>query len=214
MIGALHAGIAGQSALDRPLSAEFVVVPSLDDAAIIERIGDLGKVAIGFQQATGSRAADRLDLPVLPARTPRQALNDFVRFDRRYRWEERDGVAVVRPTRAWTDRSDLLNRQVRGIAWHDIVALEALVRVADLAASAAVPGPQPRPSGFTRVFSVVVDRGTTLDVLNAIARAHGEVGWTATRRGNQLLFSLVNFAFRPGGEPKHLGIGLLLPAQP
>ena len=92
---------------------------------------------------------------------------------------------------------------------HDVTASKAIAMV-----GAALTGaPHHNSVPDTRTFSVNVPRGTLLDLLNAISRAHGELSWrweeipaTERRELPRGLRHRLTFAVRRGG-----GIGIAFP---
>ena len=106
--------------------------------------------------------------------SPASAQTVADRLDPRYEWREMDGVIVLRPVKAWLSSENPLFRLMPSISLDDVPVATA---VAELAA--ALKSPHNSISGLpdTRTFSVDVPRGTLLDVLNAIIRAHGQLTW-------------------------------------
>ena len=111
----------------------------------------------------------------LTGKTVRDALDVLTGLDARYRWEEQDGVIVIRPASLWQDANDPLNQPVIGIAWDDIRVEEVLTRVMTIIDGAA----EALPAAIaTPPISIRLDTGTILDVLVAAARADGGVMWS------------------------------------
>jgi hypothetical protein len=84
----------------------------------------------------------------LRGRPLREALDAVVAADRRYEWRDVDGVAVVRPRAAWSDREHPLLQPVTAAQLED----------------AGVP--------------MEVEGGTLFDLLNAIVRTQGQWQWS------------------------------------
>jgi hypothetical protein len=94
--------------------------------------------------------------------------------DARYEWREMDGVIVVRPVDAWADGDHPLFRLVNKVRLDDVPMSEALGLVTSLLGS-----PEHRRASFpdARRVSVDLPQGTMLELLNAVARSHGEMCW-------------------------------------
>lgn len=183
---------AGQgSPLDRSLIAtehliyappgDLVAPSDASEMGLLSRVAAVATVPFGFEsdEATPRPSTSSAVEPhLVSAATLRQALDAFVALDRRYQWRDMNGVFVVRAAAAWTDPANVLNRRVRDIHWHDLSAFSVFDRVAHL----LYPNEQRDiyvglERRNDRPFAVDVDDGTVLDVLNAAARADGELGW-------------------------------------
>ena len=182
------------SALDRPLATTThlvyapdgnLVAPSdASELGLLSRIARVAGVPFGFE-------ADDVDprpstgLAVVPHEVPgatlRAALDAFVTLDPRYEWRDANGVFVMRTRAAWTSSRDVLNQQVRDVDWRDLDVIAAFNRVARLLYPAS---PHEAFEGMSanhdRPFSVQVNGGTLLDVLDAVVRADGELGWAVS----------------------------------
>jgi len=132
----------------------------------------------------------------------RVALDMLASLDARYEWREMDGVVVFRPVSAWNDPNDPLFRLAPDVQLHDVptskvigVLLSTLGRL------------EPNPNfPDTRPLSVDVPQGSVLHLLNAMARAHGELSWEWAELGaaerqltGGLRHSLMFFMFSGGG---------------
>jgi hypothetical protein len=76
----------------------------------------LNRVAFAFALGVETSIRGRTPQPIAGL-TMRQVLDLIVGLDPRYTWREVDGVAVVRPSAAWSDPNDALNRHVQNIHW-------------------------------------------------------------------------------------------------
>jgi hypothetical protein len=182
------------SPLDRPLATttHLIYAPEGNLAApsdaselgLLSRIARVAGAPFGFE-------ADEVDprpstgVAVVPHEvsgdTLRAALDAFVTLDPRYEWRDANGVVVMRTRRAWTSTRDVLNQQVRDVDWRDLDVIAAFNRVARLLYPASPHEAFEGMSGrHDRPFSVQVSDGTLLDVLDAIARADGELGWAVS----------------------------------
>jgi hypothetical protein len=89
-------------------------------------------------------------------------------------------VVVVRPREAWQDRQNPLNQTVSEIEWSDVTAADAVFYVWPLVYGPLATWSSKPPnleSADPRTFSVNLKSGTVLDVLIAVAHAHGRLGW-------------------------------------
>ncbi len=110
-----------------------------------------------------------------------EALNRLVQRDPRYRWEERDGVFVVRPLDAWNDRSHFLHRTI-ALAFTDQNVGGALFAVLTAIGPTRFVG-EPRTYNtpdMNRQFSVALGTTSALDGLNAVVRTHGRLNWSVS----------------------------------
>jgi hypothetical protein len=89
------------------------------------------------------------------------------------------GVPVIRPIKAWEDAFNPLNRHVERIAWANITAEEALMRLRATLAGTSVPPSPPGGPHDLRLISVDVTAGSVVDVLNQVVHRHGEIMWSA-----------------------------------
>jgi hypothetical protein len=123
LVVALGQSVAAQnvSKLDAPVGGEFRVDNPLGHSPCgfwnaLDQLARRAHVLVGFENtpdcwpsgggalAPGEGALD------LTGMTARQALDHLVGLDTTYRWQEIDGVAVIRPMAAWDDPTNMLNR--------------------------------------------------------------------------------------------------------
>jgi hypothetical protein len=177
--------------LDQPLATTTHIIyapgghlaaPSdASELGLLSRIARVAGVPFGFEAddvdprpATGV-AVEPHDVP---GATLRAALDAFVTLDPRYEWRDMKGVFVMRTRGAWTSRHDVLNQPIGDVDWQDLDMIGAFNRVARLLYPASPHDPFEGMTGtHDRPFSVHVNKGTLLDVLDAAARADGELGW-------------------------------------
>jgi len=113
-------------------------------------------------------------------------LDQLLASDRHYRWQDMDGVVVVRPIAAWRDNDHFLHRRVAAFTVEDGHLANALAAISValqpwafgnpdflLVASPMLPPIQTRFSG-----------GTVLDAVNAIVASRDDLGWTVFRCPN------------------------------
>jgi hypothetical protein len=142
--------------------------------------------------------AQRFDLA---GRTVREALDIFVAQDPRFRWEERDGVIVIRPGALWTNPDDALNQPMPGLYGDALHAQDVLTGVMTTMVGTHTSLSTPATLDSKR-FSLDVPSGTVLDILVAAARVHGGLMWSvpdAPRGPDQAGFSLRFDTFAGGG---------------
>lgn len=113
-----------------------------------------------------------------------RALDALVAVDPRYAWREQDGVLIIRPVEAWRDRTHFLNENVGPIDERQRRAIDIVKGLYDRKglrinwSSAGVIGnPTQRESDLDLPISVTLPSATILDVLNAITKSHGQLGW-------------------------------------
>jgi hypothetical protein len=113
-------GAESQQNLDAPVGGEFRIVNPLLNSpctfgAAVDQLARRAHVLVGFENTpdcwmgawtlhSGEGALD------LTGMTARQALDHLVALTSTYRWQEIDGVVVIRPIAAWDDPTNMLNR--------------------------------------------------------------------------------------------------------
>jgi hypothetical protein len=111
-----------------------------------------------------------------------EALKKLTEIDPRYRWMELDGVVVVRPVVAWTDRQNMLNFTTQSFVLEDVNVGSALAAAVAALQGYAGPSEQLHSSAQgteqgARQFSVKTGATSGADALSAIVRAHGAAWW-------------------------------------
>jgi len=143
---------------------------AVSDLAILTR------VPFGFQVAPGPlpRAVVYTPSIVATGRTLREVLDFVVARDYRYEWRVVDGTIVIRPSRAWTDGADPLFSLVADMELKDASMTQAVRTIANTFGgdSAFMTYPD------SKTVSLAVFHGTALEVLTALAKAHGALIWT------------------------------------
>jgi hypothetical protein len=108
-------------------------------------------------------------------RTVREVLEAARAMDPRYDWRVVNGTVVIRPAAAWGDGSNPLFALVRDVTVQDATMTEAVKQVFTALGAPDMPG-------FTfadhRTVSFSVTHGTALELLAALAQAHGWLSWT------------------------------------
>jgi hypothetical protein len=180
--------------LDQPLasSSHIIYAPAGDLAApsdaselgLLSRVFRVAGVPFGFEadetapRETSGAAVEPHDVT---ARTLRDALDGFVTMDPRYEWRDVQGVFVVRTRTAWRDPRDALNRPAGDVDWPDLDPIALFNRVARLLYPDAPHDPfEGMLASRARPVTVQLRQGTVLDVLNAAARADGQLGWAVS----------------------------------
>jgi hypothetical protein len=136
------AALAQQSSLDRPLQTTLAAAVPLGDreTMLIPRtLVRSAKIPMGFEQADPlpPSSGPRTPQPIAGL-TMRQVLDLIVGLDPRYAWREVDGVAVVRPSAAWSNPNDALNRHVQNIHWTSVNARQTLDKLTSVIFDAPV----------------------------------------------------------------------------
>ena len=109
-VSRLDASVGGEFRIDNPLGRS-----PCSFWTVLAQLAQRAHVLVGFENtpdcwpggrvlASGEGALD------LTGMTARQALDHLVALNSTYRWQEIDGVAVIRPVAAWDDPTNMLNR--------------------------------------------------------------------------------------------------------
>ena len=185
----LSSGLTAQNRpnLDDRIDAFLIPnpLPPCAIEAVVTRLMQTARIPLGIERSPGcpmTRPLPIINVPSgdedLSGLTVRAALDHLMTLDPTYRWEERDGVPVVRPVVAWTDAVDALNSSTDAFR-----LTEAPVALALRSALRLPNTPAPNTANPNRLigrpFSVAFPGGTLLDALNAIIRAHQSVSWHA-----------------------------------
>lgn len=168
---------------------------------IIDRLARATAVPIGFEAAAEPSPRGRApapDEPSLSRRIPLNgltlgaALTELMRLYPGYEWSEAAGIINVRPKAAASDPADPLNRPVPSFRVRDVNLGEAAVAIQRLfdagwqpPTDSTWPSPAATPTAASpgvadwrgKTFSVSLEHPAVLQVLNAVAVAHGSVGW-------------------------------------
>ena len=163
---------------DAPGAAVVWLPDGISSGMFAWRLAETAGVPLVFESSPiGYRepaiVAQRFDLDGL---TVREALDALVVQDSRYRWEEHDGVLVIRPVRALTDSGDVLNQPIGGLRADRLRLEDVHASVTAALAGGGVP-PTRAAAIASQEFRLDVPSGTVLDLLAAAARAHGRVMW-------------------------------------
>ncbi|MDE3156626.1 MAG: hypothetical protein KGN76_16110 [Acidobacteriota bacterium] len=185
------AALAGPpSPLDRPVTwigPEPVVQLPIEDTTVPDLfllIGRASHVPLGIEPSQHPLPPPPYEDPAAPPTevrfddmTVRQAFDTLVKLDPRYGWRDLDGVAVLRPVRAWADPHHFLNRSIGTIKYDRTSPEDMLGRLV-----AWLYGEPPRrdalgvsQSGDS--FPLEVKEGPILMALVATAKADGDMYW-------------------------------------
>jgi hypothetical protein len=181
--------LRGASKLDRPSAGQLRVSDHArpDNCAMFELFDQVARAAgvpLGFENLPGCGFGQRTVVPgnrgaVLFASTPREAFDEIAALNDSFRWQEMDGMAIVRPVAAWYDADDLLNLPAHSFQLMNVGADDALYRVLQ-AATPRVRYVQSRKRVYGPLdapVSVDFGGGTMLGALNAVVRAKGDAEW-------------------------------------
>lgn len=172
------------------LSAQDVPSPSaLRDEALataLLRIAASSHTRIGFESLEYLRSfvirnhpGQHDDTPAAGNAEVDQALEALIAAHPRYEWRRDGQFVVVRPTEAWTDVNDPLNRSVHNFKVEGTNEGEVLTGLRELILTGRY-APR-RGSGFPVAFEV--QSGTLVDVLNRMTESAGSLFlWQATYR--------------------------------
>src|SRR4029453_10879743 len=131
---------------DAPGAAVVWLPDGISGGMFAWRIAEGAGVPLGFEASPrASRepaiVAQRLALDGL---TVREALDALVAHDPRYRWEEHDGIVVIRPIGVLADPGDVLNQRIAGVRGDRVRLEEVLARIT--AAIVGTGAPQTLPA--------------------------------------------------------------------
>ena len=132
-------------------------------------------IPFGMQVAESPRRGGPAPEFTATGRTLREVLEVLGASDRRYTWRVADGMVVIRPASAWSDPADPLFALVPEVHLEDVPMTEAVGKVLT-ALGAADHAVSSFPD--TKTVSLSVGRGTALDLLTALVKAHGSLTWT------------------------------------
>ena len=182
IFGFSAAAHAQDSVLDRRIKADapgaaVVWLPdSIPNGMLAWRISASAGVPVIFEASAldyrdPAIAAQRFDLDGFSVR---EALDFLVAHDPRYRWEERDGIVIIRPIGVVADPGDAFNQRIAGMRGDRVRLEDVLAAVRRSGVTAVLPA-----AIDSQAFALDAPSGTILDLLAAAARAHGGVMWSA-----------------------------------
>jgi hypothetical protein len=194
---------------DAPGAAVVWLPDGIFDGMFAWRIAESAGVPLVFEASPlnyrdPAIVAQRFDLDGL---TVREALDALVAHDSSYRWEEHDGIVVIRPVGVVADPADTLNQRIAGLRGDRVRLDDVLARVTAAVGRTSVP-PVRSAAIHSQDFALDAPSGTVLDLLAAAARAHGGVMWSVpngTRSAAQGGFSI--------GFKTFAGAGAVMPGD-
>jgi hypothetical protein len=181
----------------RPLGIEngsLFVYPGLSPSHfrfIVAMLARSARVPIGFEEVAQEPENYDGNLARVPVddRTPLvgltigRALNALVAADPRYAWREH-GMLIIRPVEAWRDATNFLNQSVGPIDERRRPAIDIVKGLYDQkglrliwSSGGVIGNPTQIKSDLHQLISVTLPTSTILDVLNAITKSHGQLGW-------------------------------------
>ena len=166
---------AGQSRLPEPCTVPDLFLAIARGAAIPAGVEFLAEPC-----ERDRRMPDPTDYSALLGLELADAFDRVVVMDSRYRWAEDNGVAVLRPVLAWSDRGHFLHEPVSAFAFEQQNLVGALIAI-KLAMGQDVSAmremiEQSAPDG-QRTFSVKTGATSAVGLLDAVVRAHGGMQW-------------------------------------
>jgi hypothetical protein len=175
--GAVTAGGAPPSIFERIVGPDWdgqpLSIPLLSPATVVAFAQashtPMGVETTAMERGTPQMAGQSVTVTGMRLRDALIAVNGI---DARYEWREMDGVIVFRPVRAWLDGSDLLFLPVKPVQLH-----RASLTAAVLVIASSLGTPSHGVVADTRRISIEAPGGSVLDLLNATAKAHGELSW-------------------------------------
>lgn len=178
MVGTVEALPAAEE--EQPSPLDRVIPAKAANPLIVTGMGphDLWGLSTAVQVPMGIEVDSRTAAPQVvyqlqaTGRTLRSVLNDLVALDPRYAWRELDGVIVVRPASAWSDPHDPLFSIVPDVQLDERPMTEVVNAVLS-----ALGGQGSTTFPDSKRISVSALQPTALDLLNAVAKAHGLLVW-------------------------------------
>jgi hypothetical protein len=192
-------GAQNSSNRDVPIHGEFRidnprVLHQCAGGIPVDQIARRAHVLVGFENTPGCWLSPRSlgagdGAEVLTGMTARQALDHLVALMPAYRWKEMDGVAVVRPTSAWDDPTDVLNTPEAPFSVTDTHLSDVLDVVLDAARPSLFYPHTGRRSGtpIDQPVSVAFRGGRVIDALNAVILARQGAEWQFGYGGHAMI---------------------------
>ena len=206
-------GASAQSGFDRLIGRDesgYPIVITDVDGRTLSVFARAAGIPMGLELAPPEPGRKRRPV-TLTGMTVEKALEVIAGIDARYEMRELGGVFVLRTRDAWDSANHPLHAPVPPVRLKGIRGRNALSLIA-----AFLGAPQYRETqlGDTKRFSLDLDAGAVLDLLNGTVRAHGDMAWSfdATGRGAASLFPYMVTLYSgasgsgcgvPGVAPEH-----------
>jgi hypothetical protein len=177
---ALDAPITGGVRFDDPAAQE-----PCDIGVPLHQIAHQAHLLYGFENRTDCRPSRLASDPVpghsaLAAASARDALDRLTALAPDFRWKQIDGVIVVRPSAAWSDRHDVLTLPVAAFSVPQLPLDDALHRLLESASPPIMQDHEdtrPRGRRIDSAVSVSFGGGPLLSALNTLVAARGDAMW-------------------------------------
>jgi hypothetical protein len=182
ILGLVIAGCVLQtvSAQRQAQSDQATVTPNDVLADKLWRIAVATNTRIGFEATDHVRMGELLkSIPTLSVSTLEDGLNAAVGADDRYEWRKVDDVVVVRPKRAWDDRSNPFNRSMRNVEVANRTPPDVPLGLRDFIYTdrfVVDPGPTGIPVSFH------IQSATVIEVLNELMVTADQMLWIGSYR--------------------------------
>ncbi len=145
----------------------------------IEVLAAATRTSFGLQIAAGAPPlSSETQTSTVTGHTLREVLDMLTARDPRYYWRVIDGTVVIRPVNAWGDAGDPLFTLVPDVQVQDATMSEAVEKVLEALGGGTGLGynfPDSKKVSFASLH------GSALDLLTALASAHGWLTWTLDR---------------------------------
>lgn len=206
-----RAGAQGGERLVGPDELGRPIIISAVDESVLGTFAKVAGVPMGVELAP-SGAGSTGNPVTLTGLSVEKALQAIAGIDRRYELREMDGVFVLRTREAWDWPNHPLHLPVPAVVLNNIRSRNALALIAAL-----LGAPQYRgvAVGDTKRFSLNLQPGTVIDLLNGTVRAHGGMAWSfkSSREPPAPQFPYV-VGLQMGGSGGGCGVPGLMPEHP
>lgn len=216
-LGSKSAGPLMERVIEADLKVRLPPAPC-DVAARVQGIARAVGAPSGAEFLPGSCEYEHLTYdesqePVaLRGLTVEEALNRLIEIDPRYRWQERDGVIVIRPASAWQNAGHFLHRTIEAFELEDrnVPDAQGALRVTfGEPPSPGLSGLGNKSPDAGKTFSLALGPTPAIDLLNAVVRTHGRLHWEmeycgpAARPENAKLWLTTTDNGLRAGSPHH-----------
>jgi len=161
--------IVGSDRQGRPVSISVLNAPN------VAALADASRTPMGVETTNSIREMVPIPRPtIVTGMRLADALATLAAMDSRYEWREMDGVIVFRPRHAWGDAQDRLFLPVRDVQLQRVTLSTVMGLIASTLKS------RDHATNYmpdTRRISIDMPAGSLLDLLNAVAKSHGQLTW-------------------------------------